>query len=98
MSAKTIDKLIYMANQIANAFRHTGDQPDEATWDHIWHFWDPRMKDMIIDHARNGGEGLNEIAKLAVKHLEERRNDPPPQTKATEFSTAHDPDLLSDAG
>ena len=98
MTGKTLDKLVYMANQIATAFAHLGDKADEATWDHIWHFWDPRMKDMIIDHANSGGAGLNDIAKLAIKHLEERRNDPPPQTRATEFSEANDPDLMSDAG
>ena len=98
MSAKTIDKLVYMANQIGTAFRHLGDRADEATWDHIWHFWDPRMKDMIIDHAQHGGDGLSDVARLAIQHLAHRRNDPPPRTRATEFSQARDRDLMSDAG
>lgn len=98
MTTKTLDKLIYMANQIATAFRHLGTEADEATWDHIWHFWDPRMREMIIAHYQAGGEGLNDIARLAIKLLEDRRLEPLPQTKATEFSQARDPDLLSDAG
>lgn len=99
MSDRTRDKLIYMANQIANAFR--GQERDgaiEATWDHLWHFWDPRMRAMIIDHCHGGGAGLNDIARAAVKLLDRRKDEPPSRNKATEFSEARDPDLLSDAG
>lgn len=99
MTSKTLDKLVYMANQIATAFRlQEHEKAVEATWDHLWHFWDPRMREMIIAHARAGGEGLNTIANAAVVMLEERKLEPPSQTRATEFSQARDPDLMSDAG
>ena len=68
MSAQTIEKLVYMANQIATAFR---TQPEaaavEATRDHIARFWDPRMRSMIGSYVDGGGEGLNQIAKQALR-------------------------------
>jgi formate dehydrogenase subunit delta len=95
---KTLDKLIHMANQIAIAFRtQEHDKAVEATWDHLWHFWDPRMREMIVEHWRSGGEGLNPIAAEGVARLAKGLA-PDPQSKATEFSQARDPDLLSDAG
>jgi len=95
----TLDKLVYMANQVATAFRtQEKDTAVEATWDHLWHFWDPRMRRMIIEHLRAGGEGLNDIARGASEMLDRRKQEPPSQTRATEFSQASDPDLLSDAG
>ncbi len=98
MSGGTLAKLIYMANQIATAFRHQEEaQAAEATYDHIWHFWDPRMRSMIVAHWRAGGEGLNPIAKAAIKKLV-HDGEPDPVTKATEFNHAADPDLMSDAG
>jgi len=72
MSGLTLDKLVYMANQIATAFRQQGDGAAAATYDHLWHFWDPRMRARIIAHWRDGGEGLNEIAAAAIDMLAER--------------------------
>lgn len=102
MSSHTLAKLIYMANQIAVAFRTEGhDQAVEATWDHLWHFWDPRMRSMIVAHLAAGGEGLNEIARDAVRLLG-HPDKPAPQSKATQFNKADDHDtgrnLMSDAG
>ncbi len=88
MSGHTLDKLVYMANQIAREF--SSQRPREAagaTWDHLWHFWDPRMRDMIVAHWRGGGAGLSEIAKHAVARLAGDA-EPAPQTKATEFNSA----------
>ena len=67
MSKATTERLVYMANQIANAFR---TQPEvaavAATADHIAKFWDPRMRTMIAAHLEAGGEGLNAIARQAL--------------------------------
>ena len=66
MSGRTLEKLIYMANQIAREF--AGQRPRdaaEATWDHLWHVWDPRMRAMIVAHLAAGGEGLSDVAKDA---------------------------------
>ena len=82
----TLDKLVYMANQIAREF--AGQRPREAaeaTWDHLWHFWDPRMRALILAHLEAGGEGLSDIAREAVAKLA-APVEPEPQTKATEFN------------
>lgn len=70
MSSSTLDKLVYSANQIATAFRsQQPDRPAEATAEHIRKFWDPRMRSIIADHFRAGGEGLGDIARTAVEQL-----------------------------
>lgn len=95
----TLDKLIYMANQIATAFRHQQhDQAVEATFDHLWHFWDPRMRAMIINHAEGGGEGLNPVARAAVARLAHAAREPRSVTYATEFTKAGETDVADDAG
>lgn len=89
MSSQTLDKLVYMANQIAREF--AGQRPHEvveATWDHLWHFWDPRMRAMILDHLHAGGEGLSEIARAAVAKLADDAR-PAPVSKATQFNAPH---------
>ena len=88
MSASTIERLVAMANQIAREFasQHPGEAA-QATYDHVWHFWDPRMRSMILTHLREGGAGLSEIAKAAVAKLAGDA-EPQPVTKATEFNSA----------
>jgi formate dehydrogenase subunit delta len=102
MSSHSLAKLVYMANQIAREF--AAQHPDEAaqaTYDHLWHFWDPRMRQLIIEHLDAGGEGLNEVAHLAVEKLKTAPR-PQPVTRATEFNKAADHtagrNLMSDAG
>ena len=88
MSGQTLDKLIYMANQIAREFASQRPREAvEATWDHHWHFWDPRMRSMIVAHLREGGAGLSDISKAAVAKLAGDA-EPEPVTKATEFNSA----------
>jgi len=42
-----------------------------AAAQHLRSFWDPRMRREIVAHlAGKGGEGLNEIARDAVRTLE----------------------------
>ena len=101
-SGQSVARLVYMANQIAREFANQRPgEAVEATWDHLWHFWDPRMRTMIVDHERAGGEGLGDIARAAVAKLAEPAV-PQPQTKATEFNRAGDHEdgrnLMSDAG
>ena len=98
----TTDKLVYMANQIAREFAN--QRPHEAvdaTWDHLWHFWDPRMREMILAYLAAGGDGLAEIARAAVAKLGEPV-EPRPRTQATKFNRGGDPDegcnSMSDAG
>lgn len=69
----TTDRLIYMANQIARELgsQHPGTAV-EATWDHLWHFWDPAMRRTIITHLEAGGDGLGDVARRAVAMLRDR--------------------------
>lgn len=87
MSAQTLDRLVYMANQIGREF--SSQRPHDAadaTWDHLWHFWDPRMRGMILAHLRDGGAGLSDIARAAVAKLAGDA-EPAAVTKATEFNS-----------
>ncbi len=62
-----IEKLCRMANQIAANFAATGrDEAVASTAEHIWKFWDPRMKAEIYadDLSR-----LSPIAKAAIEKL-----------------------------
>lgn len=68
--SQTLDRLVYMANQIAGAFQHQEpDQAVAATCDHLRRYWDPRMRRLIAEHRAGGGEGLGDIARRAVERL-----------------------------
>ncbi len=64
------DKLVRMANQIAQFFK---SQPhDEAVAgivDHLRSFWTPKMRRQIADHAAAGGAGLDPLTREAVERL-----------------------------
>ena len=85
--SRTLDKLVYMANQIAREFRSQRPRdPIDATWDHLWHFWDPRMRGMIVAYLHEGGEGLSDVARAAVAKLTDDA-EPAAVTRATEFNS-----------
>ncbi len=72
MSAHTLDKLIYMANQIARNVTHEPD-PVSMIADHIKAFWTPRMLQQIFA-VLDGPEGATidpvshaALARLAAK-------------------------------
>lgn len=70
------DKLVYMANQIGREFGfQQPDQAAEATADHLRKFWDPRMRRLLLDHVRLGGEGLSDIARVAAFLLDRESPD-----------------------
>lgn len=62
----TDEKLAYMANQIATAFR---TQPHEAAAgavaDHINKFWEPRMRAHLLARLDAGGAGLDPVVIAA---------------------------------
>lgn len=71
-----IERLVYMANQIArNLDASHPDQAAAATADHIAHFWDPRMRALILDHLAKGGTGLSDIARSAITQLRAQQVD-----------------------
>lgn len=65
MSSHTLEKLVYMANQIATNLA-LDDDPVGTTAEHIHAFWDPRMKAMIL---ANGAAGLQPVAAQAIARL-----------------------------
>ena len=68
----SIDRLVAMANDIANYFHSEPDrkQAVDGVVNHITRFWEPRMRKKIIAHlAGEHGEGLNELAREAVARL-----------------------------
>jgi formate dehydrogenase subunit delta len=96
--SQSLDRLIYMANQIAREFDNQQPQEAvEATYDHLWHFWDPRMRAMIVDHAKGGGEGLSATALAAVEQLAKAHLKPDSVTRATKFD-GPESSRMSDAG
>ncbi len=93
----TADRLVHMINQIAlNLATQGEDAAAVATADHIAAFWDPRMKERILALRVSGGNGLSPVAVKAVDQLR-NLGAPPPQTGATQFNHAGEPDR-SDAG
>ena len=66
----TLDKLVYMANQIGKFFVSQGQEHAAAgTADHIQKFWDPRMRAIIFAHLAAGGAGLDPVARAALELL-----------------------------
>jgi formate dehydrogenase subunit delta len=66
----SLDKLVYMANQIAKFFASQGQEHAvTGTAEHIKKFWDPRMRSAIFAHLEAGGAGLDPVAKAAVEQL-----------------------------
>ena len=66
----SLDKLVYMANQIGKFFASQGHETASAgTADHIKKFWDPRMRAQIFAHLQAGGAGLDPAVREAIEHL-----------------------------
>jgi formate dehydrogenase subunit delta len=62
-----LERLTYMANQIARNFAAQGEQEAvQATLQHLKDYWDPRMKAAILAGDRGG---LDPITRAAVEHL-----------------------------
>ena len=71
MSSDGSNKLVRMANQIADNFDYGDDRsvPVAGVLDHVTRFWTPEMKQTIIEQQQAGDIGLNEIAAEAIKAL-----------------------------
>jgi formate dehydrogenase subunit delta len=64
------DKLVYMANQIGKFFAGQGEEKAvPLIADHLTKFWDPRMRAAIVAHLDVGGDGLDPLAREAIKKL-----------------------------
>jgi formate dehydrogenase subunit delta len=63
-----IERLVAMINDIATFFAADPEPGVGARGveSHISRFWDPRMRQQIIDHYRTGGAGLSDVARSAL--------------------------------
>ncbi|MDE2229160.1 MAG: formate dehydrogenase subunit delta [Alphaproteobacteria bacterium] len=66
-------KLVYMANQIGKFFAHQPpDKAVDSTADHLLKFWDPRMRNAIVEQMdRSGAAGLDPLVLKAVEKVRE---------------------------
>ena len=70
-ASHTLDRLVYMANQIGGFFATQGyDKEVAGVADHIRKFWNSRMQKQIFVHIAKGGEGLKPNVKEALQVLE----------------------------
>ena len=64
------EKMVYMANQIATFFKtQPGTDQAERIAGHLRDFWEPRMRQQLLDHIRAGGEGLDALVIGAAQRL-----------------------------
>ena len=64
------DHMIHMANQIAMFFAsYPKEEAVAGVADHLKKFWEPRMREQIIQYVAQSGGGLHEFAVRAVKQL-----------------------------
>ncbi len=66
-----VNKLVRMAQQIAdnNSFTPDVDVVAAKVADHIQKFWDPRMKQQIIDYANSGEAQLTQVVSKAISQI-----------------------------
>jgi formate dehydrogenase subunit delta len=65
-----MDRLVHDANQIARYFAaYPREEAVAGVADHIAKFWERRMREKIIRHVAEGGQGMEELAIAAVKQL-----------------------------
>lgn len=66
--------LVYVANQIGKFFaRQPADKAVAAIVDHLFKYWDPRMRKAIVAHLeQHVGAGLDPNALAAVEKVRER--------------------------
>ncbi|ADH91123.1 hypothetical protein Snov_3853 [Ancylobacter novellus DSM 506] len=84
MSANTMDRLVYMANQIGKFFEPQGhEKAVKGVAKHIKDFWDPRMRARIEDHIAAGGAGLTPSVFEALKSLPPVKRDTIPAAHPT---------------
>ena len=73
MTTGKIDKLVRMANQIADFYAAMPEREATAgTASHLSLYWTPKMIREIIAFADEGHPGLNPIAARAVESLKQR--------------------------
>lgn len=67
-----IGKLVKMAEQITANMAFTDDETVVASKvaDHLKRFWDPRMKQALLDYANLGNSELSPVLRAALAQLD----------------------------
>jgi len=75
----SIEHLTNMANDIGAFFHAEPVREDGVSGmvNHMRKFWTPRMLQQIVEHLRQGGEGLEELPRQAVQSLADSRSAKP---------------------
>ena len=68
-----VERLVSMANDIGAFFNAEPDKIEAAKniASHLRRFWDPRMRRQIVAHYREGGAGLDDVVRSAVRLIAE---------------------------
>jgi formate dehydrogenase subunit delta len=66
-----VDRLVQMANDIANFFGAEPDRVEAAAGvaAHLTRFWDPSMRRGIAAYVEAGGAGLSPLARAGVERM-----------------------------
>ena len=66
-----VSTMVHNANQIALFFAsYPREEAIAGVTEHLKKFWERRMRDQIVRYVAQGGSGLHELAREAVKRLE----------------------------
>jgi formate dehydrogenase subunit delta len=64
------EQMVHSANQIALFFAsYPKEEAVAGVLDHMKKFWEPRMRQQIIQYVASGGGGLHDLAQEAVRQL-----------------------------
>ena len=68
-----VQRLVSMANDIGAFWAAEPDRTEAAknVAGHLKRFWDPRMRREIVAHYKEGGAGLDDLARSAIAILAE---------------------------
>ncbi|MCG3201021.1 MAG: hypothetical protein NFCOHLIN_00883 [Gammaproteobacteria bacterium] len=66
-----IERLVKMANDIGDFFKAEPNREDavRGITHHIQRFWDPRMREQILEYLRQDGSDLDEVVREALRLL-----------------------------
>ena len=71
-----IESLIVMANQIGDFFApYPPDRAREGLRNHLRTYWDPRMRNALLEHIDAGGDGVHERVVEAAQQLRDKAAD-----------------------
>lgn len=75
MSTTQLEHMIQMLNQIVDNCPGQDDREQVITTaeSHLHKFWARPMKNAIIAHCHQGGEGLSDRSREVIRRLEARR-------------------------